>query len=173
MAYLFLSIIFILITVINFTPISVFLSFDDFFNVTISLPFVDVIVYSSSQREAKKREKRIGIDLKRIALTIRAAKHALDLLLKSARLTVYQSNNAALLNNNLSSRGKRIIFSVFITYLASKSGILITNEGASSANKKNTAVSALIETRVFRVFFALITFLSIRFLPKKEYGVVR
>lgn len=173
MAYLFLSIIFILITVINFTPISVFLSFYDYLNATVSLPFFDIIVYSSSPRESKKRKKRSGVDLRRIALTIKASKHSLDTLLKGAKLTVYQSNNTASLSNDISSKGKRIIFSVFITYLASKSGILITNEGASKANQNKEVVSALIETRVFRIVFALITFLSIRFLPKKEYGIVR
>lgn len=173
MAYLLIFIIFALITVILLTPISILLSFDGAFKTNISLPFIDFIITSSQKKKNEPSKKRKRSDLKRVARTVKASKRALDMLLASSRLTVFLSRDDRDGNEYTSSFGKRILFSVFISYLASKSGILITSEGSGAKKKQNSGVSALIETRAFCLALALLSFAVIKFLPKKEYGIVR
>ena len=175
MAYLLYFILFVLFLVIMITPISLLLTFENTLKATLSLPFIDVTLSPLKKHETKKRKKLKRVDLQKITVTVKAAKTALGMLVSKARLTVYKTNNDNHLDKNISSRGKRILFSVFISYLASKSGILITNEGyhEKPVTDNDTVISALIETRVFRVLLASLSFTVIKFLPKKEYGIVR
>ena len=173
MAYLLLFIIFALIAVILLTPISILLSFDGVFKANISLPFIDFIISSSPERKSRPRKKRKRSSLRRVTRTLKASRRALDMLLRHSSLTVFLSKDDVSRYEFVSSFGKRILFSVFISYLASKSGILITSEGSSTKDKHNSGVSAQIETRVFYLTLALISFAVIKFLTKKEYGIVR
>ena len=171
MAYLFLFIIAALILAILLLPISITLTYKKHIHFKISLPFFDLFFYNAN----KKRRKRGKPFIHRVKSTVRyikAGKKSLDYLLRGSKLTVLKDTSTTPYTNSAEYNRKYLIFSVLISYLASKSGRLITEEGI---NKQidNDYSSTIIETRFLRILMSLITFLIVRFFPKKEYGIVR
>ena len=154
------------------TPISIRCAFDDSLEITVSLPFFDVSFRERNNNKPKRRKKT---NLKRATRKLKALKHSLDILLRNSRLSVFKESCGNVSEQSFITKAKRAIFSVFVSYLASKSGILITNEGDSDASraKRQNTLFALIETRIAYVFIALVSFTVIRIFPKKEYGIVR
>ncbi len=171
MAYLFQIILLLLLITVLLTPVSFALSYNENIKLTVFIPFLDLTFFFPERRK-KRKKRKIKKRLKNFVRTVSAYKRSLDMLLKKSRLTVYDKGASNAPENALNT-GRSIIFSVFLSYLASKSGILIT-DGINFGAKVNVLFSsALIETRAYRVIWALITFLTIRFFPKKEQGIVR
>ena len=170
MAYLFLITLLLLTTMVLLTPVTFDLSYNNVFKLTVSVPFLD-LTFLFSERKKKKKKRNIKKRLRNFIRSASASKRSLDMLLKKARLTVYDNVGISTLHKSYANRS--LLFSVFLSYLASKSGILITDGINYGTNGNDRFMSARIETRTYRVFAAIITFLIIRFFPKKEQGIVR
>lgn len=166
MAYLFQIILILLTISILLSPISLSLSFYKSFKLTVSLYFWDLTL--SPDRRKKKKIKKIKKRLKSFVRSLTAYKRSLDTLLKRSRTTLYDNGQNSNSETNPPSAPRSLLFSVFLSYLASKSGILITDRINTDAKDYNAYSSALIETRTYRIFAALIKFLIVRFFPKKE-----
>jgi hypothetical protein len=171
MAYLLLIIIAALFLAVMSSPISISLIFDSNISIILSLPFFDYRIYPSGKKRFK-RDKFKGIKkIRNSARILKAFKHSLDLLIGSASVTLINKDESDIIYPQ--NRAQRILFSLFVSYLASKSGILITDKGnGKSQSNRNFIDSAVVKTRAYRLFLALISFVAIRFLPKKEYGIV-
>ena len=172
MSYLFQAILLTLANAIMLSPISFKLSLNPSIDLTASIPFLDVKILPT-EKKIKKRRRKIGKRFNSLFRTIRALRRSLDVFLKRSTLTVFESYDDNDLKKSISYRGRSILFSLFLSYLASKTGIVITDENSLTNDEDNVFTLALIETRLYTVVYSTLVFVLIRYFPKKEQGIVR
>ena len=173
MAYLFQTILLVLATATMLSPISFKLSLNDGINLTALIPFLDIRILPTKKKK-EKRKRKIGKRFKALLKTAKALRRSFDIFLRRSRLTIFEEKNNETLQNNSSYKGRAILFSLFLSYLATKSGIVTTdNTNNQNNNEVNFFTSALIETRVYILLYSTLTFVIIRYFPKKEHGIVR
>ena len=172
MAFLFPVLLITLTVFLLFLPITAYLRFDNGIELTIALPFIDITLSSADSRKKSKKKRNLRKRLKGTVQSLRAIKLSLDLLLKHSRLTVH--NTADSDGKNLVAKSRSILFSIFISYLATKSGILITDGDYLSAEgeKRRTLENAKLDTRLYVVLLSFFIFIKNKIFPKKEYGIV-